>query len=100
MSLMGPVPCTYTSEEMVRIAGGKTRGLGDSPPRVVIYEPMRGEEIPHSKLTEAKVREIRRRYDAGNETMTGLGAAFGVARSTVWQVGQRRSWAHVTEEVA
>ena len=100
MSLMGTVPCTYTSEQKVRMAAGGTRGLGDSPPRPVMYEPLRGEEVPQARLTEDKVREIRRRYDAGGETMTALGAAFGVARSTVWQVGHRSSWAHVPEEVA
>ena len=54
----------------------------------------RGEARAMVKLTDAKVREIRSRYDAG-ESQCALGLAFGVGQSTIHRIVRRKKWAHV-----
>lgn len=56
--------------------------------------PPRGERASHAKLTEDKVREIRRRAATG-ESSSGLAAEFGVDPSMIWLINTRRSWRHV-----
>ena len=53
-----------------------------------------GELLPHTKLTAAKVIEIRRRRAAG-ETLQALADEFSVAHSSIGKVASRRSWRHV-----
>jgi hypothetical protein len=48
----------------------------------------------NAKLTEEVVREIRRRYEAG-ERPRDLGPEFGVTPENVCQIGLRRTWKHV-----
>lgn len=52
-----------------------------------------GERIPWAKLTEAKVRDIRRR--AGSASWSALGRAFSVRASTIGKIIHRQSWRHV-----
>lgn len=47
-----------------------------------------------AKLTETQVREIRRRYGAG-ETQRPLAREFGVGQTTVGSVVRLETWAHV-----
>jgi hypothetical protein len=54
----------------------------------------RGERCGYSRLTEADVREIRRRCAAG-ETQEAVARAFSVTRSNVSHVARRVSWSHV-----
>lgn len=54
----------------------------------------RGEGIPWAKLTEADVREIRRRKEAG-ETQTAIAKAFGVRQSSVSDIVRGHTWAHL-----
>lgn len=54
----------------------------------------RGEGRPLAKLTDDRVREIRRRAAAG-ESRRALAAAFGVAAPTVTNIVNRKAWAHV-----
>lgn len=54
----------------------------------------RGEACGHAKLTEADVREIRRRFDAG-ESLTAIAAIFCVTKQNVGFIGRRRTWRHV-----
>lgn len=56
--------------------------------------PALGERNGFSKLTEAKVREIRRRRAEG-EPRKSVAQAFGIAEATVKNVTSRRSWKHV-----
>ena len=53
-----------------------------------------GEDMPQSKLTDDKVRQIRERYGAG-ETQKVLSEAFGVAEPTISDVVRRKVWKHV-----
>ncbi len=48
-----------------------------------------------SKLTRADVKEIRRRRKEYKTTFRELGAEFGVARSTVMDACNRRTWKEV-----
>lgn len=53
-----------------------------------------GEDRYQSKLTEEKVREIRRRVSSG-ETKQSLAIEFGVSRPAVYSAVLRKTWAHV-----
>lgn len=53
----------------------------------------RGERHKLSKLTDAKVLQIRRR--SATETQQSLADEYGVARETVCNVIRRTTWAHV-----
>jgi hypothetical protein len=53
-----------------------------------------GEKHGGSKLTEEKVREIRRGYALGR-SQSSLSREFGIARTTVQAVVERRSWSHL-----
>ena len=46
-----------------------------------------------SRLTEAEVLEIRRRYRRGNGR--ALGAEFGIAKATVNHIVHRNTWKHI-----
>lgn len=54
----------------------------------------RGEGNAFARLTDASVRAIRSRRDAG-DSIDVLAAAFGIDRSTAWKVATRRTWSHV-----
>lgn len=49
----------------------------------------------HPKLTEALVREARRRYAAGGVSIRGLARHYGVSASVMTGVLDRSRWAHV-----
>lgn len=55
----------------------------------------KGEALTHSKLTEERVREIRRRYAAGGVTQYQLADEYGIAVASVNRVVRRVSWRHV-----
>lgn len=56
----------------------------------------RGEAHPQAKLTDDIVREIRRRYGAG-EKQIPLATEYGVAQGIISQVVRRESWSHVQD---
>lgn len=56
--------------------------------------PNRGEINGRAVLTEALVRELRKRVAAG-ETRAVLAAEYGVTKQTIRDVSERRSWKHV-----
>lgn len=49
----------------------------------------------HTKLTDDSVREIRRIYAVGGQTMAVIAAAFGVHRVTARDAIRGKSWTHV-----
>jgi len=55
----------------------------------------RGSRHGAAKLSEADVREIRRRYAKGRETFAALATAFNVSEACIGLVLHRRTWAHV-----
>lgn len=54
----------------------------------------RGESSGRAKLTEDKVRSLRREHATG-ATPTELSFRYGINVGTVWKVVARRLWAHV-----
>ena len=54
----------------------------------------KGEQSVRAKLTEAKVKEIRDRYDNGC-TQTKLAKEYGVGITTIHGVIHRKLWAHI-----
>jgi hypothetical protein len=55
----------------------------------------RGEQHGQAKLTEASVRDIRARYDAGGVSQTALALEYGIGQMTVSWIVRRKTWAHV-----
>jgi hypothetical protein len=60
-----------------------------------VNTPTRGAANTHAKLTDEKVREIRRRYPS--ETQAALAREFGVSAPTISSIIRRKMWAHVKE---
>lgn len=56
---------------------------------------MKGSKSPTSKLTEVKVKEIRRLYATGKHTQQELADSFGVNQTNIGFIIRRRSWTHV-----
>lgn len=56
--------------------------------------PLKGEANGDSRLTEAKVRDIRARFAAG-EPKVALAREFGVSRTAITYIVIRRLWKHV-----
>ena len=56
---------------------------------------MRGERCAFAKLTEAKVIEIRAKYDAGEMNQTELATEYGMAANSINGVVNRRVWKHI-----
>jgi hypothetical protein len=59
----------------------------------------RGERAGSAKLTAAAVADIRRQAALG-QTISSLAREYGVARSSVRNVVEARTWVHVKEEAA
>ena len=55
----------------------------------------RGSDSPHAKVTEAQVREIRRRYAAGGISMKRLGREFDLSAQQVCDIVHRKRWRHL-----
>lgn len=58
----------------------------------------RGGLHPQAKLTEADVREIRRRVRSQTERPSDIAADFGIRRQYVWKIVTRQVWAHVPDD--
>lgn len=54
-----------------------------------------GEARASARLTEAKVREIRKTYASGGTSMEKLAKTYGVGIGTIHRVISRTGWAHV-----
>ena len=55
----------------------------------------RGELSGMSKLTEADVIEIRRRYAKGEVTKMQLGRLYGVSDVSIGRIVNRVNWKHI-----
>lgn len=55
-----------------------------------------GARNAHAKLTDDKVRAMRRRHDSG-DSIASLAAEYGVHYGTAWVVVKRKGWAHVAD---
>ena len=48
-----------------------------------------------AKLTEAQVREIRRRLREGDDTQTAIARDYGVTRACINDIARRKTWVDV-----
>lgn len=55
----------------------------------------KGEAHGGSKLSDAKVLEIRRIWGEGKTKQRELAALYGVDQQVIWSVVNRRTWKHV-----
>lgn len=55
----------------------------------------RGSRVAAAKLTEEQVREIRRRLRDGDNGLSQIATEYGVSRSNVECIRDRKSWRHV-----
>ena len=51
-----------------------------------------GEAHPHAKLSESKVRKVRRLYRSGAWTQRALAEKFGVNQRLIWMIIHRKIW--------
>lgn len=58
-------------------------------------EIAQGERNGHSKLTEAKVREIRERFATGDVSQAQLARDYGVPQTQISRIVLRTAWRHV-----
>ena len=61
------------------------------------HATVRGEQHGSAKVTEAQVREIRRRYAQGGISYRRLGAEYGVNDATTYRIVTRKLWRHVED---
>ncbi len=54
-----------------------------------------GSQHPRAKLTDAKVRKIRKLYATGRYTLEQLGVKYGVSFVTIHHIAQRKTWTHI-----
>jgi hypothetical protein len=73
----------------MRVSGRSTKGRKFPPGTMP-----RGQAVAGSRLTEAKVREIRDAC-AGGEPQTAVASRFEVGQMTVSDIVRRKTWAHV-----
>lgn len=73
---------------------GDNNGMRRHPEKI-----SRGEAHGHAALTEADVVEIFRMYVVDGATKAAIGREFGVSRSAVYRIIDRRNWAHVAVPV-
>jgi hypothetical protein len=57
----------------------------------------KGEANPGAKLTDDAVREIRRRYAAGDVSQTALAKEYGVSQTVIFHLLKRNTWKHVED---
>lgn len=52
-----------------------------------------GKELPWTKLSEAQVDEIRKKYP--NSSSRKLGKEYGVNKSTILRIVKNKTWRHL-----
>jgi len=55
----------------------------------------RGENHPQSKLTKKRVKIIKHLLDGDSFTQKEIGKMFGVIKSTICNINNKRSWSHI-----
>lgn len=61
--------------------------------RTGLYKKRQGESHNRSKLSDATVLEIRRRYP--NESLVTLARELGVTKQCIWHIVKRKTWTHL-----
>jgi transposase len=76
---------------IAKIVSGKTYADAGGP---ITAGRARGRRLPHAKLDEEQVREIREHLTAGVSQLE-VARMYGVGRSTIRNIADGSSWAHV-----
>jgi hypothetical protein len=63
--------------------------------RLVIPNPIRGQDHPYTNLTDDQVIEMRRIHAEGGITYVELGKMFGITTSSARYIVIRKRWAHI-----
>ena len=91
-NFIGPIP---DGMHVLRTCGNKRccrpdhLGLGK-----VAGHHATGEASPNSKLSQADVKGIRAKAEAG-ASLSGLAAEYGVSKTSVFRITKRQTWRHV-----
>jgi hypothetical protein len=57
------------------------------------YSPPKGSSHPMARINEDDVVEIRKLHSSG-KSMAEIGRAFGVTKTSVWQIIRMKNWTH------
>lgn len=88
---------TRVNNTMDMVSKGRQRGVPSGMTWAQLHPEnvIRGSAHPNSKLTEADVVEIRRRYAAGGIKQQTLADEFGVTQILISKIVCRYHWKHV-----
>jgi hypothetical protein len=90
-----------TPQAMTAIISGETWAhvqAGDIPLPLEVLKRLpglRGERTSQAKLTDEQVRMLRAAYDSGSVTQADLMRQYGVSRTTVCLIVNRKIWKHL-----
>lgn len=73
--------------------GSQLDNIADS---VAKNRHVKGERVPHAKLTDDAVREVRDKYASGGYLQRELAQEYGVAQGIISAVIRRAAWKHVS----
>jgi DNA invertase Pin-like site-specific DNA recombinase len=62
-----------------------------------LIDNARGEKHGCVKLTENRVRKMRKKYFSGEATMSSLAKEYKVSFGTVWRIIKRKNWKHLNK---
>lgn len=74
------------------LEGTQAQNIAD---KVVAQRQAKGKAIGSAVLSAEQVVQIRARYASGNETHSTLAAAFGVDRTNIYAILNRKTWRHL-----
>ena len=80
-------PAHLDWDTLEKNAADKKRDGTENPPK--------GERSGSSKLTDAKVLEIRQKYPTGKYTQQKLAAEYGVEQQAISRIIRRERWNHI-----
>ncbi|RSK41354.1 HNH endonuclease [Mangrovimonas spongiae] len=71
----------------------------DNNPKVIEGKAKRKKNIPYSKLSEAKVKLIKRKiFDPNRRTrLKMIAKQFGISEMQLWRIKSGENWGHVTD---
>ena len=86
-----------SAEHRAKIALAGRGRVHSAETRAKMAATHRGELAPMAKITEAAVRDIRRRTRAG-EPQGLVGQRYGISQSAVSKICRRETWGYVTDD--
>jgi len=81
---------TTQARELVDNCGRLFKATALAPP-----DPLFGEDNQNAVFTERNIRDMRMEYASGKFSQRALAQKYGVHQSTVCDIVNRKTWAHV-----